>query len=408
MTRSALPRIGLLGLIWGSAFLWIKLADRGFSPVEVTLARLALGAAVLFAIVLARRDPVPRSARLWAHIAVAALFANAVPYLLFAVAEQTVDSSTAGIINATTPLFTVVLALAVRHQKNVTSWQAGGLVLGFVGAVLIFTPWRTAGGLLSAGGLECLAASVSYAVSYIYMDRFLARRGIGSVVLSACQLAAAAVMLALALAVSGVQAPHVTAENIAAIAVLGILGTGIAYVLNYQIITSEGATVASTVTYLVPVVAIVLGVVVLGESITTITLAGIALVLAGIALSRRVKHAQTKQETRPDGLRDNDGKTDRTRRRQREQTPRVVSNRDHVGREHRFSTGADAGKTMAAGETPSQRTDGPGGVSVSRSGRLRKIRMQRPPVPPAEQPQGSPERDERKQPIEDPGRGPFL
>ena len=287
MTRSALPRIALLALIWGSAFLWIKLADRGFSPVEVTLARLALGAAVLFVIVRVRREAIPRSGRLWVQIAVAALFANAVPYLLFAVAEQTVDSSTAGIINATTPLWTVVLALAVRHQKSVTRWQAAGLIAGFAGAVLIFTPWHTAGGLFSAGGLECLAASVSYAVSYIYMDRFLARRGIGPVVLSACQLAAAAVMLAIALGVSGVQTPHVTAESVAAIAVLGIVGTGFAYVLNYQIITSEGATVASTVTYLLPVVAIVLGVVVLGESITVITLAGIALVLAGVALTRR-------------------------------------------------------------------------------------------------------------------------
>jgi drug/metabolite transporter (DMT)-like permease len=287
VTRSALPRIALLALIWGSAFLWIKLADRGFSPVEVTLARLVLGAAVLFVIVRVRREAIPRSGRLWAQIAVAALFANAVPYLLFAVAEQTVESSTAGIINATTPLWTVVLALAVRHQKSVTRWQAAGLIAGFAGAVLIFTPWHTAGGLFSAGGLECLAASVSYAVSYIYMDRYLARRGIGPVVLSACQLAAAAVMLAIALGVSGVQTPHVTAESVAAIAVLGIIGTGFAYVLNYQIITSEGATVASTVTYLLPVVAIVLGVVVLGESITVTTLAGIALVLAGVALTRR-------------------------------------------------------------------------------------------------------------------------
>ena len=282
MTRSALPRIGLLALIWGSAFLWIKLADRGFSPVEVTLARLALGAAVLFAIVRIRREAIPRSGLLWVHIAVAALFANAVPYLLFAVAEQTVDSSTAGIINATTPLWTVVLALAVRHQKSVTSWQAAGLIVGFAGAVLIFTPWHTAGGLFSAGGLECLAASVSY----IYMDRFLARRGIGPVLLSACQLAAAAVMLAITLAATGAPAPHVTAGNVAAIAVLGIIGTGFAYVLNYQIITSEGATVASTVTYLLPVVAIVLGVLVLDESITVAALSGIALVLVGVALTR--------------------------------------------------------------------------------------------------------------------------
>ena len=287
MTRSALPRIGLLALIWGSAFLWIKLADRGFSPVEVTLARLALGAAVLFAIVLGRRDQVPRSARIWTHIVVAALFANAVPYLLFAVAERSVNSSTAGIINATTPLWTVVLALAVRHQKSVTSWQAAGLIVGFAGAVLIFTPWTTAGGLTSAGGLECLAASISYAISYIYMDKFLARRGISPVVLSACQLGSASVMLAIALAVTGVRAPHFTAVTVTAIVVLGVIGTGFAYVLNYQIITSEGATIASTVTYLLPVVAIVLGVVVLGESVTAAALAGIALVLAGVALTRR-------------------------------------------------------------------------------------------------------------------------
>ena len=298
MTRSALPRIALLALIWGSAFLWIKLADRGFSPVEVTLARLALGAAVLFAVVLGRRETVPRSWRLWLHIAVAALFANAVPYLLFAVAEKTVDSSTAGIINATTPLWTVLMALAVRHQKSLTSWQAAGLIVGFAGAVLIFTPWRAASGLTSAGGLECLAASVSYAISYIYMDRYLARRELGAIVLSACQLAAATVMLAVALTVSGVQTPHFTAESVAAIAVLGIIGTGFAYVLNYQIIISEGATVASTVTYLLPVIAIVLGALVLSESVTVTVLAGIALVLAGVALTRY----QAKRRT--DGRRD--------------------------------------------------------------------------------------------------------
>jgi drug/metabolite transporter (DMT)-like permease len=207
--------------------------------------------------------------------------------VLFALAEQTVNSSTAGIINATTPLWTVVLALAVRHQKRVGWWQAAGLVIGFAGAVLIFAPWRTSSELFSAGGLESLGASVSYAVSYIYMDRFLARQGIGAIVLSACQLAAAAVMLAVVLMVSGVRTPELTAENVTAIAVLGVAGTGFAYVLNYQIITSDGATVASTVTYLLPVVAIVLGVLVLSEEITAMTLEGIALVLVGVALTRR-------------------------------------------------------------------------------------------------------------------------
>ena len=119
------------------------------------------------------------------------------------------------------------------------------------------------------------------------MDRFLARRGIGPVVLSTCQLLAATAMLAIALAVIGAPAPHVTAENVAAIVVLGVVGTGFAYVMNDQIITSESAAVASTVIYLLPVVAIVLGVLVRSGPVTVATLAGIALFLAGLALTRR-------------------------------------------------------------------------------------------------------------------------
>lgn len=119
------------------------------------------------------------------------------------------------------------------------------------------------------------------------MDRFLARRGISAIVLSACQLAAAAVMLAIALGISGVRTPQWTGQDIAAIVILGIIGTGFAYVLNYQVITSDGATVASMVTYLLPVVAIVLGFLVLNEDITGTTLGGIALVLIGVALTRQ-------------------------------------------------------------------------------------------------------------------------
>jgi drug/metabolite transporter (DMT)-like permease len=120
----------------------------------------------------------------------------------------------------------------------------------------------------------------------VYMDRYLARRGLGSVLLAACQLLAAAVVLAVIVAVTGAPAPRLNPTVTASIIILGLLGTGAAYVLNYQIITSEGATVASTVTYLLPVVSIVLGVAVLGEQVTLPVIAGIALVLAGVALTR--------------------------------------------------------------------------------------------------------------------------
>ena len=299
--QSALFRLALLALIWGSSFLWIKLADRGFAPVEVTFARLSLGAAALFPVVAARREALPRSAALWAQIALAALFANAIPYLLFAVAEQSVDSSTAGIINATTPLWTVTLAVAVRHQKSVTARQFAGLVVGFAGTLLIFSPWHSAYSVASVGGLECLAASISYAISYVYMDRFLVRRGMSPITLSACQLLVAAALLAVALPLSGAGASQVSAVSLVSLVILGVFGTGVAYVLNYQIITSEGATVAATVTYLLPVVAIALGVVVLGETVTISVLAGIALVLAGVALTRRRGRAARSDENGPAG-----------------------------------------------------------------------------------------------------------
>jgi drug/metabolite transporter (DMT)-like permease len=284
--RATTIRIGLLALIWGSSFLWIKLAIRGLSPVEVTLTRLVLGSAVLFAVVAVQRETLPRSPVVWMHITVAALFANAAPYLLFAVGEQHVASATAGMLNATTPLWTVVIALGTRHQQTIMARQAAGLVIGFGGAVLIFSPWQSAAGLTSAGAIACLAAAASYAISYVYMDRFLARRGIGPVVLSACQLGAASVLLAIALGITGVRSLRLDATVVASVLILGLIGTGAAYVLNYQIIASVGATVASTVTYLLPVVAIILGFLVLGEQITLLDLAGIALILAGVALTR--------------------------------------------------------------------------------------------------------------------------
>ena len=300
MRRSALPLMAGLALIWGSNFLWIKLGIRGMSPVELTFARFVLGAVALFPVMAHRREALPRTARLWAHIGVAALSANAVPYLLFALGEQYTASSTAAILNATTPLWTVIIALAVRHGPAVRLPLIIGLIVGFAGTLLIFSPWQAASGITSAGGIECLAAAVSYGISYVYMDRYLAKGPVPPVTLAACQLLASAVILAGVLGVTGYRPIQLTGTTIASVAILGIIGTGVAYVLAYQIITREGATAASTVTYLNPIVAIVLGVLVLNETISPGILAGIALVLSGVALTRyRTQPVQAAPETRP-------------------------------------------------------------------------------------------------------------
>lgn len=276
-----------LALLWGSGFLWIKLALRGFNPVQIVFVRLLLGFVVLAPLVLSRRLGFPRGWRLWGHLFVAALVANAIPYVLVGIGEQTVGSNVAGVLNATTPLWTLLLAFLVGVDRAVTWQKAGGLALGFLGVVVLFSPWESASEIASWGGFACLAAAASYGVSYVYMGRYLTGRGISPIALSASQLGAGTVLLGLAMPFAGLDAPVWRADAVLSLLVLGVLGTAAAYVLNYRIISDEGPTAASVVTYLLPLVAVLLGWLVLDEALTPAILAGVALVLVGVVLARR-------------------------------------------------------------------------------------------------------------------------
>ena len=286
MRRASILRLMVLALLWGSNFLFIKVGVQGLSPVQLTLARLALGALVLLAFVAGRREPLPRTAGLWGHLAVAALVANVVPYFLFGWGEQRVTSAVAGSLNATTPLFTLAIARATGTEKRMGPARAVGLLIGFAGALVALAPWRT-GALthLGAGQLACLLASASYGVSYVYMRRFLTGRGFPALALAASQLTAATVLLAFAAPLTARQPVTLTAAVTGSVLALGLLGTGAAYVINYRLIADEGPTGASTVTYLLPIVAMALGIVILEEAVSWTLFAGTALVLLGIAVS---------------------------------------------------------------------------------------------------------------------------
>jgi drug/metabolite transporter (DMT)-like permease len=286
MRRASILRLVMLALLWGSNFFLIKVGIRGLSPVQLTLARLALGALVLVAFVAARREPLPRTATLWGHLAIAALVANVVPYFLFGWGEQRVSSAVAGALNATTPLFTLAIARATGTERRMGPARSIGLLVGFVGAVVALAPWRT-GALtdLGAGQLACLLAAASYGVSYVYMRRFITGRGFPALALAASQLTAATVLLAVTAPVTARQPVTLTAAVAASVLALGLLGTGAAYVINYRLIADEGATAASTVTYLLPIVALTLGTLVLKEGLSWTLFAGTALVLLGIAIS---------------------------------------------------------------------------------------------------------------------------
>lgn len=280
--------IATLALVWGSNFLWIKVALESFSPTQLTAARMILGALVLLVVIAVRREALPRGVVVWAHLVVAALVANVIPYLLFAVGETRVDSGIAGALNATTPLWTLALAFAVRQSARLRLSQVVGLVLGFLGSLLIFTPWDV-GSVDTRGALYCLLAALSYGISYLYMSHFLTPRNLSPTLLSASQLIAASVLTGAALPLDTAGFPTWSLGPWLALAILGVIGTGLAYVINYALIRTEGPVGASIVTYLVPVASVTFGFLVLDETVPLLSFLGVATILVGVHLSQKVR-----------------------------------------------------------------------------------------------------------------------
>lgn len=266
--------------------MWIKVALDAFSPIQLTVARMVLGALVLLAVVAIRRDKLPADLSTWGHLFVAALVANAAPYLLFALGETRVDSGIAGALNATTPLWTLALAFLVRQSSRLSGLQVLGLVLGFLGSLLIFTPWD-AGSVDTLGALFCLLAALSYAISYLYMSKYLTPKNLTPTVLSTSQLIAASVLTALTLPLDSAGTPKWSWVPWLSLAILGVLGTGLAYIINYALIRSEGPVGASVVTYVVPVASVAFGVAFLDESVPLLSLLGMVVILLAVWASRR-------------------------------------------------------------------------------------------------------------------------
>ncbi|MFD6276033.1 DMT family transporter [Streptomyces sp. NPDC060209] len=278
-------RMAILALLWGSGFLCIKIAlNGGLSPLHITVIRCALGAAVLLALARSARQRFPRGRRTWGHLLVAAFFCNVLPFFLFSVGEQTVDSGVAGVLNATTPLWSMGIGLALGTERGRHPLRLTGLLLGFAGVLLVFAPWQESG-LTSWGALLLLAAAVSYAVAFAYMARYLLGRDGAPLALSAAQLVAATGLTTFALpAGPSLAVPSLGA--VIAVVVLGIFGTGVTFHLNSRLIADEGPTAAATVGYLLPVVSVALGALVLDEQLSARVVTGMAVVLIGVGLTR--------------------------------------------------------------------------------------------------------------------------
>lgn len=282
--HATLARFLLLAVLWGSSFTLIKVVLEGLTPGQLVLSRLVLGAIVLLGVARLRHVAIPGLDGVWGHLVAAALLGNVAPFLLLSYGEQSTCAGVAGVLIGSTPLLTLALATAALPGERATARKVTGLGVGFFGVVLVIGPWRDTG--TSVGGqLACLAAALSYAGGFVYVRRFLSPRG-----LAPLGLAAAAVVLALFTPLLGWRTPHVTVKVGVSIVLLGLLSTGLAYVLYFRLIGDVGATTASAVNYVVPVIAVLVSVALLGEPVTWNLLVGGLTALGGVAHAENRLH----------------------------------------------------------------------------------------------------------------------
>jgi drug/metabolite transporter (DMT)-like permease len=275
-----------LALTWGASFLFISIGLEGLSPAQVVLGRMIAGALVLVAYTVMTRQRLPGDPVIWAHLGVVSMLLCVGPFLLFAWAQQDISSGLASIYNATTPLMTMLVALAALPQERLTRTRLMGLLTGFLGVLVVLGPWRGLGSGTALAQAACLLATASYGVAFVYLRRFVSPRRLPTVPLATIQVGlGAALMLAVSPFVA-TQPVHVTPRVALSVLVLGAVGTGLAYVWNTNVVASWGATNASTVTYLTPVVGVTLGVLVLSEGVDWNQPAGALIVILGITASQ--------------------------------------------------------------------------------------------------------------------------
>jgi drug/metabolite transporter (DMT)-like permease len=278
MSRRDLGLLVALSAIWGSSFLFIKVGVEELEPAVVVCGRLVVGALVLLPVVVARGGVSGIRAML-VPIAVLGALNNALPYWLLSFAETRIDSGLAAVIQAAAPIFTVLLAVRIDPSQRVTGPRLVGVALGFVGVALL-VGLQEGGELL--GAIAVVGTALCYAVSVLYAGRAI--RSFSPLDVSAGQLSVGA-LLTLPAALLQWPADAPSAKVVGAVVVLGVFGTGIAYLLYFALIVRAGASRAILVTYLVPAFALVYGWLILDEPVTASALAGLTLILGGTALA---------------------------------------------------------------------------------------------------------------------------
>lgn len=274
----------LLSLVWGGSFFFTEVALRDLPPFTIVFARLFFGAIGLLGVLAFMGIRMPWGWRLCLSFLVLGFFTNTLPFSLITWGQVALSSSVASILNATTPLFTLVIAHFFTDDEKISPMRLAGIVMGIVGVVVMLSPdVGGSGNVRLAASLSCLGAACCYGVGLVYGRRFLAS-GIPLVGVAAGQVSAAAVLLLpVALLVDRpwmLSSPSVAGWG--ALLSIGLLSTSLAYVLYYRILATAGASNVSLVTLLVPASAVLLGIGILAERLLAHQVAGMALIGLGL------------------------------------------------------------------------------------------------------------------------------
>lgn len=272
-----------LGLMWGSSYLFIKIAVDDFGTFTLVALRLAIGAALLWVVIRLAGQALPRERRIYGHLVVMAVVNIVIPFALITWAEQSVDSSLAAILTAPVPLFAIVIAPLFLHDEPIRVNGVIGLAVGFIGVVVLTSRDLSTAGSDLIGEIALLGAALSYASGAVYARRNM--RGVPPMIPAVFQVTFALLISGtIAIVLEHPWDARPGPEAVVSIIWLGVVGSGFAYLAMFRLLASWGATRTTMVAYEIPVVGIVLGFLVLQEPIDGRLLAGTALVVGGVAL----------------------------------------------------------------------------------------------------------------------------
>ena len=289
MNSKTAAAFAFLGIIWGTNFIFMRQASEWISPVQIVFLRVLCGFVPIAVMAWMQKAVRREHLKYTGHFLVMALLATVIYYWAFASGTSLLLSGVSGVLSGAIPLFSFIVAAIFLRQEKITVMRLCGLMLGFAGVILIAKPWQVSGESISLAGVGyMILGALSVGISFVYAKKFLADKQIAPLALTTYQIGLALVILACITPFTGITAiAQDSTASLGLIIGLGLLGTGVAYLTYYYLILNLGAVVASSVTYIPPVVALIVGFLAANEQLGVTEILSMVLIMSGVFLLQR-------------------------------------------------------------------------------------------------------------------------